>query len=85
MQKIGSKGSKSWYHFICNGIEAKIERFYQKSGFLFKAQYVCDFDIKRPIQLRPSERADQDVSEYVWHMGVGSYFFPDIGCQSQVT
>ena len=60
-------------------------RFYQKSAFLFKTQYFCDFHIRRPIQHGPGERGDQDVSEYLWHIGVRSYFSTDIGCQSWVT
>ena len=46
-------------------IGAKIERFYQNSAILFKAQYVCDFNIKKPIQHSLIERGDQDVSKYV--------------------
>ena len=48
-------------------------------------EYFCDFHIRRPIQHGPGERGDQDVSEYLWHIGVRSYFSTDIGCQSWVT
>ena len=35
---------------------------------------MCDFYNIVQIQGRHGERGDPDVSEYVWHIGVGSYF-----------
>ena len=46
---------------------------------------MCDFYNIVQIQGRQGERGDPDVSEYVWHIGVGSYYPTGIGCQSWVT
>ena len=85
IQKIEPKGTKSWNHYIYNGNQAQNSANLQKSVFFLKAQFLCDFYNIVQIQGRQGERGDPDVSEYVWHIGVGSYFPTDIGYQSWVT
>ena len=85
IQKIEPKGTKSWNHYIYNGDSAQNSAYLQKSVFFLKVQFVCDFYNIVQIQGRQGERGDPDVSKYVWQLGVGSYFYRDISCQSWVT
>ena len=66
------------------GIGAEIKDF-DGNLYFFKSPFCCDFYTIWSNLGRPSERGDQDLSEYVWHIGVGSYFFTDISCQSLAT
>ena len=56
-----------------------------KSVCFLKSQFACDFHNIEQTQGRQGEREDPDVSEFVWHIGEGSYFPTDIGYQSWVT
>ena len=49
-----------------------------------KMQSVCNFHDISSIYGKPSGRGEKDISEYVRHLWVVSYFSIDIGCQSQI-
>ena len=84
-KKLNQKAQNLEITTFTMGIRPKIVVIWKKSVFFLKAQFVYDFYNKVQIQGRQGERGDQDVSEYVWHIGVGSYFPKDMGCQSWVT